>query len=232
VTAAPDPVGAHVTELDRLLRGPTTVKRSMIAEVRDGLADAVAAHRDRGLDPERAAAAAIREFGSVHEVAALLQDELTARQGRRTALLLVVTFPALLLAWDSLWLFGPGWTTPPTPTVSGLARTVDALTALVAVTAGALLLTAFRDGRLPRWVTGLTGVLAVLGILGTGGLSLVMNLLTPHEAGETYADNPATAAVLTGSLVCAVLVTRSAARSLRFARGRRRSDEGADPEVG
>jgi hypothetical protein len=232
VTAAADPVGAHVAELDRLLRGPATVKRSMIAEVRDGLADAVADHRDRGLDPERAAAAAVREFGSVHEVAALLQDELTARQGRRTALLLVVTFPALLLAWDSLWLLGSGWTTPPTPTVAALARAVDVVTALIAVTAGALLLTAFRNGRLPRWITGLTGVLAALGILGTGGLSLVMNLLTPHEAGEMYVENPATAVVLTGSLLCAGLVTRSAARSLRFARGYRRSDEGADPEVG
>jgi hypothetical protein len=227
VTAAIDPVGAHVAELDRLLRGPATVKRSMIAEVRDGLADAVADHRDRGLDPERAAAAAVREFGSAHEVASLLQEELTARQGRRTAQLLVVTFPATLVAWDALWMTGNGWSAPPSPVVAGLARATLLITAAAAV----LLLATFRDGPLPRWVTRLTGLVAAFGVVGTGGTSVVMNLLAPHAAGEMYATNPATAVVITGTAVSALLVSRSAARSLRFARGDRRSDEGSDPEV-
>jgi hypothetical protein len=227
VTAAFDPVGAHVAELDRVLHGPAAVKRSMIAEVRDGLADAVAAHRDRGLDPQRAAAAAVHEFGSVHEVAPLLQEELTARQGRRTAQLIVVAFPALLLAWDALWMMGNGWSGPPSPTVTALSRAVDVLTVLITLAAVVLLLATFRDGRLPRWVTVLTGLVAILGVVGCGGMSLVMNLLAPH-----LATDPATAVVLTGSVVSAGMVARSAARSLRFARGHRRSDEGADPEVG
>jgi hypothetical protein len=232
VTATTDPVGAHVAELDRALHGPAAMKRSMIAEVRDGLADAVSRHRDRGLDPQHAAAEAVREFGPVREVAPLLQEELTARQGRRTAQLIVVTFPALLLAWDALWMTGNAWVSPASPTVALLARAVDVLTVLITAAALVLLLTTFRSGPLPRWVTSLTGLVAAVGVAGCGGMSLVMNLLKPHAAGELFATNPATAVVVTGTAVSAGLVTRSAVRSLRFARATRRSDEGADPEVG
>jgi hypothetical protein len=227
VTATFDPVDAHVAELERALRGPGAVKQSMLAEVRDGLADAAADHRDRGLDPQRAAAAAVRDFGPVREVAPLLQEELTARQGRYTALLLAVTFPAMLLVWDALWKTGHGWSAPPTPAVSVLARAVDVLTVLITAAALALLTATFRRRSLPVWVTRLNGLVAVLGVAGCGGMSLVMNVLNPH-----LAVDPATVAVLAATAASVGLVTRSAIRSLRFARGCRRSDEGADPKVG
>lgn len=220
MTAVTDPVGAHIAELDRALHGPAAMKRSMIAEVRHGLADAVACHRDRGLDPQSAAAAAVREFGPVREVAPLLQEELTARQGRRTAQLLVVAFPALLLAWDALWMTGQAWQSPPSPTVASLARAVDVLTVLITAAALVLLLTTFRDGPLPRWVTALTGLVAALGVAGCGGMSLAMNLLKPHAAEDLVTVNPATAVVVVATALIAALVTRSAIRSLRFARTR------------
>ncbi|GAA5111889.1 permease prefix domain 1-containing protein [Pseudonocardia adelaidensis] len=231
MTAAIDPVGAHVAELDRVLRGPATVKRSMIAEVRDGLADAAADHRDRGLDPQRAAAAAVRDFGPVREVAPLLQEELTARQGRRTALLLVVAFPATLLAWDGLWMTGRGWSTPPSAAVMALARATDVITVLIAAAALVLLVATFRGKPLPRWVTGLTGLLAALGVVGCGGMSVVMNLLLPN-AGEGLPISPATGLVIGLTVVAGGLVARSAARSLRFSRAASRSHQGADPQVG
>jgi hypothetical protein len=220
MTAVTDPVGAHVAELDRALHGPAAMKRSMIAEVRHGLADAVACHRDRGLDPQSAAAAAVREFGPVREVAPLLQEELTARQGRRTAQLLVVAFPALLLAWDALWMTGQAWQSPPSPTVASLARAVDVLTVLITAAALVLLLATFRDGPLPRWVTALTGLVAALGVAGCGGMSLAMNLLKPHAAEDLVTVSPATAVVVVATAVIAAVVTRSAIRSLRFARTR------------
>jgi hypothetical protein len=127
---------------------------------------------------------------------------------------------------------GDGWSAPPTALVAGLARATDVITILITMTAAVLLLATFRDGPLPRRVTRLTGIVAALGVVGTGGTSLVMNLLTPHEAGEMYATNPATAVVLAGTAVSAALVLRSAARSLRFARASRSSDEGTDPQVG
>ena len=227
MTTALDPVGAHIAELDRALRGPASVKRSMIAEVRDGLVDAVADHRERGLDADRAAAAAVRDFGPVHAVAPLLQEELTARQGRRTAQLLVVAFPAMLLTWDVLWKTGHGWQTPLAPAVSTLARAVDVLTVLITAAALVLLVATFRRGPLPRWTTALTGLVAAGGVVGCGGMSFAMNVMQPH-----LPAGPATVAVVTATVVTTALVARSAARSLRFAHGSRRSDEGADPQVG
>ncbi len=218
MTAALDPVATHVAELDRVLRGPRAVKRSMLAEMRDGLTDAVADHRERGLDPERAATAAVREFGTVRELAPLLQDELTARQGRHTALLLVVAFPALLLAWDAVWAVGDGWVPPVTPTVTALARAVDLTTVLTAAAALVLLAVTFRGRPLPRWVTGLTGLVAALGILGCGGMSVVMNLLKPVQVGDMAAAGPAATVVVAATAVTAGFVARSAVRSMRLAR--------------
>lgn len=57
-----DLVDAHVDALGRELRGPARLRRDMLAEVRAGLRDAA----ERG-DP----AEAIREFGSVAELAPL-----------------------------------------------------------------------------------------------------------------------------------------------------------------
>jgi hypothetical protein len=232
MTVALDPVSAHVAELDRVLRGPGAVKGSMIAEVRDGLQDAAMAYRAGGLDPAQAAAAAVRDFGEMREIAALLQDELTARQGRRTAQLLVVTFPAMLLTWDLLWKAGAGWSTPPPAAVAVLARAVDVTTVLITAAALVLLLVTFRSRPLAGSVTGLTGLVAALGVLGTGGLSVVMNLLHPHHSGATLAAHPAVAVVIVATTATAALVTRSAIRSLRVARASRRSDQGPDPQVG
>jgi hypothetical protein len=224
VTIAVDPVRAHVAELDRMLQGPGAMKRSMIAEVRDGLEDAVAGYGEGGLDPQRAATAAVRDFGSVREVALLLQDELTARQGRRTAQLLVVVYPALLLVWDLLWINGKGWTAPPPAAVSVLSRAVDILTVLITIAALVLLAVTFRGRPLPRWITGLTGLVAAIGVLGCSGMSVVMNLLNSHQAAEMLTTQPAVVAVGVMSAAASALVTRSAVRSLRLARVSRRSE--------
>jgi hypothetical protein len=229
VTATLDPVRRHVAELDRTLHGPGAMKRSMIAEVRDGLEDAVAGYREGGLDPQGAATAAVRDFGSVREVAPLLQEELTARQGRRTAQLLLVAFPAMLLAWDLLWTTGNGWSAPPPAAVFVLSRAIDTLTVLITAAALVLLLVTFQGRRLPQWITGLTGLVAALGVVGCFGMSVVMNLLTGHQAAEMLTTQPAVVAVSIGSVATSALVTRSAVRSLRLARASRRSDEGAYP---
>jgi hypothetical protein len=232
VTTAVDPIRAHVAELDRMLHGPGAMKRSMIAEVRDGLEDAVAGYREGGLDPQRAATAAVRDFGSVREVAPLLQEELTARQGRRTAQLLVVAFPAMLFAWDLLWTTGNGWSARPPAVVFVLARAIDNLTVLITAAALVLLLATFRRCPLPRWITRLTGLVAALGVVGCAGMSVVMNLLNPHQAGEMLATQPAVVLVGVLSMGTSALVARSAARSLRVASTSRRSEQGADPQVG
>lgn len=102
-----DPVDRHLAELERTLRGPARVRRSMLREARDGLHDAVAAHRTDGLAPQEAAVRAVREFGSVREIAPLYQHELVARQSRWAALLLLVAFPGMTFGCCPAHAVGP-----------------------------------------------------------------------------------------------------------------------------
>ncbi len=233
MTIAADPLATHVAELDRMLRGPGAVKRSMIAEVHDGLRDAAEAYRAAGLDPRRAAATAVQDFGAACEIAPLMQEELTARQGRSTLLLVAVTFPATVLGWDLLWMSGAGglWREAP-DMVAGLARIVDVGSGLAAALAFALLLATFRRGVAPRRITTLAGLTAATGAVFCGGAALVMNLANRQHAGEALATNPLAVIAVLASAVAMALVLRSAVRSLRIALSSGTSDQRSDPKVG
>jgi hypothetical protein len=209
----PDAVAAHVAALERALRGPARVRRSMIAEVRDGLEDAAACHRERGLDPPRAAAAAVRDFGQVGEVAPLLQEELTACQARATSALLAVAFPGLLVAWDLLWSSGVARSeAPPPPAVGVLARLMDAQSILVGLTAVVLLLATIRCSRPHRRIPALVGLTGILGMTGCTVTGVLMQL-------ASTAASAAPAALVAYALTLAVLaaVTRSSVRTLQIA---------------
>ncbi|MFW6690605.1 permease prefix domain 1-containing protein [Streptomyces sp. MAR4 CNX-425] len=97
---APDAIEDHLAALDGALRGPVRTKSRMLAEVRDGLADAAAAHAEAGA-PTRAAAAAraVRDFGTVEEVGPAFQRELTIAQARRTARAVALLVPFLMACW-------------------------------------------------------------------------------------------------------------------------------------
>jgi multisubunit Na+/H+ antiporter MnhB subunit len=103
---------------------------------------------------------------------------------------------------------------------------------LITAAALVLLLVTFRCCRLPQWITRLIGLVAALGVVGCSGMSVVMNLLTPQQAADMFTTQPAVVAVGVMSAAASALVTRSAVRSLRFARASRRSDQRADPQVG
>lgn len=216
---AADPVARHVAELERALHGPGRVRRSMIREVRDGLHDAVAAYRERGLDHERAAEQAVRDFGPIRDIAPQLQDEMAARQGRLTALLVMVTFPGLVLAWDVLWRWGPDTGhNPVMPLTVALARVVD-VAALVAGVAGVVLLAAgFHRAAPPRLVTRLAGGVACVSAVICTGAAVLMNLASGPAAAAVLATNPymLPASVVSGLLF--VVVVWTAVRALRMAR--------------
>ncbi|WP_261991988.1 permease prefix domain 1-containing protein [Streptomyces sp. MS191] len=94
-----DPIEAHVTELAAALHGPARLKARMVAELRDGLVDTA-----RDLAPEQgtereAARRAVREFGTVAELAPGFQRELTIAQARDTARTVMTALPFLLLCW-------------------------------------------------------------------------------------------------------------------------------------
>ncbi|MGV9878968.1 permease prefix domain 1-containing protein [Streptomyces sp. NPDC003006] len=89
----------YAAELTAALHGPAKAKARLVDEVRDGLADTAAAYADAGLPEEEAARQAVREFGTVDELLASCQRELTVVQARHTARAVTLTAPFLVGCW-------------------------------------------------------------------------------------------------------------------------------------
>ncbi|MGI5244994.1 permease prefix domain 1-containing protein [Dactylosporangium sp. CA-139066] len=136
--ATAGPIDAYVTALSRALRGPRAAKADLVAEARDGLADAAAHYEEDGLDRAAAERAAVEEFGAVADLAPEYQRELALAQGRRTAILIGAGVAAQSIASELAWRSAAtGWTWEPGRAYAVLANLVD-YTAY-AVVAGALL---------------------------------------------------------------------------------------------
>ncbi|MEV1007994.1 permease prefix domain 1-containing protein [Streptomyces sp. NPDC049881] len=94
-----DPVDDYATALASALHGPARAKARLVAEIRDGLSDAVAARTRDGMPYGTATRAAVREFGTPGELVPDCQRELTLAQTRHTARTAALTVPVLLLCW-------------------------------------------------------------------------------------------------------------------------------------
>ena len=94
-----DPLAEYLATVSAWLPGPSTARTTIIDELRDGLLEALEAHRGQGRSPEEATAAAIADFGDPRMVAAAFAPELAAAQARRVALGLLATGPLIGLAW-------------------------------------------------------------------------------------------------------------------------------------
>ncbi len=203
-----------VADLARELRGPRALRRDVLAEVRDGLHDAAEAHGDH---PD-AAGRAVAEFGTVAELAPLYQAELTAAQARRTALVVTVLFPALVLGWDLLWSHGVAWTAPAPPLVAALARVQDVAGATAAALGLVLLLAGLRPRARPRRLAAATAAVGLGAALVCGGTAVVMNLANAAGTAGMLASSPAAVAAVGLSAAAAVAVLVSSVRALRLAR--------------
>jgi hypothetical protein len=215
-----DPVRAYLTQLDAELHGPDDVRRDLLREARDGLEDAAEGYERAGLPPRHAAELAVRDFGPVSEIAPRYQDELAADQGRRTALLLAVGFPLLMLGWDLVWTTGGRWDLPSEQTVPGLPAVQDVISAGVAVLALALLVVVLRRTRAPRRVAALICGTALVAVLATAVVSVAMHVPHASSAWRLFTTHPgATLAYLLSAGTLAA-ITRSAWCTLRAARSR------------
>jgi hypothetical protein len=134
----------YVSVLARELRGPRRIRMDMIAEARDGLADAAEALERSGLARAEAENRAVAEFGPVREIAPGYQEELVASQARRTARLLFLCTPLITLMWSGVWLVLPAHATAPWSDkpewFMPVARTIDVMQIVTGVLAGVLLL--------------------------------------------------------------------------------------------
>jgi hypothetical protein len=213
VTAAADPITAHLAELARAVRGPGRARRTVLREVRGGLDDAAEAYRRTGLDADRAARLAVRDFGPVAEVAPLFQDELTASEGRRTAALLAVGVPAVVLSWSLLWASGLA-AGPPAPAAVGVLSVVQDVAAGLVTALALVLLALTRRTTAPRPVAAAAAVAAFATVAVCGGTAVAMNLVQAAQAWVRITQQPASLAVYLGSAALVVLLNRSAARTL------------------
>jgi hypothetical protein len=215
-----DPIAAHVSALEVLLHGPRRTRKDMISEVRAGLRDAAAAYREGGYPAEQAAAWAVRDFGTVGEVAPEFQDELTARQGRWSAVLYALVFPGMMLAWDLFWSFG--WTRraagPANDAVRVLSTIEDAATLMVAAVAVTLLALSFRRSVPPHRLTRAIGITGAAGATLCGGLAVVMNVAGSHKAAVWVLTHPASIVPYLGSALMMALIIWQSHRTIRVAR--------------
>ncbi|MCP9987658.1 MULTISPECIES: permease prefix domain 1-containing protein [Streptomyces] len=146
--ASPDPVDAYVAALADSLHGPRRAKSRLVAEVRDGLDDAVSAHTCAGVPYERAARLAVRDFGSPDHLVPVFQRELSIAQARHTARAAAFAVPLAVACWllvRAAGHDGAGWQLP--RTTSLLTAHLTVVAAVVSLLAAATLA---ATGRLAR----------------------------------------------------------------------------------
>ncbi|MFG1877808.1 permease prefix domain 1-containing protein [Sphaerisporangium sp. NPDC049003] len=215
----------YVTTLGRTLRGPRRVRRDLVTEARDSLADSAESYLSEGLDPVEAERLAVAEFGAVAEIAPGYQEELAAHQGRRTAAVVFVTVPLMTLMWSGIWMVfpedasvaaqvKPAWFSP-------LARFLDVFQFGMGVLAAlALIVLAGRLRRIarPELVTRAMGILLWIQVPAIGAISLALTL--GGSAGRAGFDDypPGVAASVLSYLVLGWLLC-AATRCLIVSRG-------------
>jgi hypothetical protein len=194
-----DPIGVHVAALARAVRGPAAARRGLLREVRDGLHDAADAYRRAGIDAERAARLAVRDFGPVAELAPLYQDELAAGAARRTAVLVAAGVPAVMLAWSALWASGVASGSPASPAVAALAAVQDVGGVLATATAVVLVALGFRRTASQRPVAVAAAVTAFATVAVCGGTAVAMNVAQSGQAWVRLTAHPVSLLVYLGS---------------------------------
>ena len=89
----------YLTELSGRLRGPRDARTRVLAEIHDGLTEAIDAHIAIGTPPDVAASAAISEFGDPATVARSFAAELATASARRTIAIFIATGPLVGIWW-------------------------------------------------------------------------------------------------------------------------------------
>jgi hypothetical protein len=98
-------IDRYVDDLDRELVGTRRAKADLVREARHHLEDARTSYQEAGHPPSDAADLAIRDFGTLNEVRAAYQTELSLAAAERTSLLVVAT----LLLQALIWTDGAPW---------------------------------------------------------------------------------------------------------------------------
>lgn len=166
-------IDAYLVETAALLHGPRRRRARILAELRDGLDQAVADRIAAGLPAERAVTVVITRFGAPATVADAFAAELTIAYARQVLACFVVTGPLVGIWWLLLL--------QPAPWRGTLVTLITAIPVVPLVAAGlAVTATTFATtGRLMRWLPEaggrrvVTAVLAVTGLVAVGDATIV-----------------------------------------------------------
>ncbi len=222
-TGAQDPVDGYLAAVATRLAGPARARKAILAELHDGLLEAIDAHLTRGSAPVQAAIAAIDEFGDPRTVSSAFAPELAANHARRVALTLAPTGPLVGLLWIGAYAasdYGPTqaappWRWPGLPTGASLAFSL--LGVLIAIAGLSTLLVIASTGRPGRWLPTPPSLAptaaATLGIAAITVDLTILGLLAfqATTAAASLAPAPVTLAA-TASLTRLVLAARATRR--------------------
>jgi hypothetical protein len=134
----------YLADVEARMPGRGRGRRFALMELADGLDDAVAHYRVLGMNPDTAAARAVRDCGPPSVVAAEFTTVLATGQARRIALALLLTGPLIGLLW--LMTLAPG------QGPQALLLRVPLLVVLVVVAVAAGVLTMAATGPAIRWL--------------------------------------------------------------------------------
>ncbi len=207
-TRAQARVDAYVGELARLLRGPRRRRARILAELRDGLDEAIADQKTDGRTEDQAVESAIDHFGTPQAVADAFAGELVTAYGRHIIAWYIATGPLVGIWWLLLL--------QPHPWRAGLVALLTAIPVLplIAVAIATAAGTFATTGRLIRWLPeaspyrALTATTAIAAIALAGDLT-VITLYMRSGAPVRPLAIPAIGASLI-RIACSVVILRHA----------------------
>ena len=163
----PTRVDAYLDETAMRLHGPRRRRARILAELRDGLEQAIADQITAGRPADDAVSAAIARFGTPAAVADAFAAELTIAYARQTLGWFVATGPLVGIWWLLLL--------HPAPWRSSLIALVAAIPVIPLVAAGvaAAGTTFATTGRLIRWLPEADGRRAAAAVLAVAGLVII-----------------------------------------------------------
>jgi hypothetical protein len=166
-------VDAYLGELAGRLRGPRRRRARILAELRDGLDEAIAEHTANEGTEDQAVSSAIHQFGTPPAVADAFAGELATAHARYTIAWYMVTGP-LVGIWWLLLLQPHPWRAGPLALLAAIP--VIPLIAMAIVTAAG---TFAATGRLIRWLPeanpsrALTATAAIAALALAGDLTVI-----------------------------------------------------------
>ncbi|MER7558573.1 permease prefix domain 1-containing protein [Nocardioides sp. NPDC126508] len=93
-------VDVYLADLRAAIPGPSWTRRDLLREAGDHLEDATEAYTAAGCTTAEAEALALRDFGSVDDIAPSFRDTVAIGAARRTALMLVLVMIPQAFLWD------------------------------------------------------------------------------------------------------------------------------------